>query len=215
MIKLNLVYLSKKATLNAKNKIFQQKDKMPTKRLEAYTELDDETAKLHNIISYLLLKKILTDNNIEVDESSYNYSKDGKPYYENSNINFSISHSEDMIAVAIDDNELGIDVEKIKEVKNNIIDRVYSKEEQKLYSEKLLDDSFFCKTWTKKESFAKSSGKGMNIDFDSITLDLESDFNEIKDYYINTIKLKDAYLSICGKTKEYDINEINIEQLFD
>jgi len=214
-MKIYYINLPKNLLIKIKNKLFEYADKMPLKRYKAYQELNDEMAKIQNILSYLLLRKILNDNNIKMYDNHFNYCKNGKPYFENSNIKFSISHSNNLIAVAIDDNDLGIDVEQIKKVNNNIINQVYSKEEQTIYKNKLNNEEFFCKTWTIKESFVKATGQGMNINFNLLTFNLASDLNQIDNYFINTLKINNSFLSICGKKRKYQIDEIIIEQLLD
>jgi hypothetical protein len=41
--------------------------------------------------------------------------KERKPYFKYSDLKFSISHSRDIVAVCFDENEVGFDIEKIKE----------------------------------------------------------------------------------------------------
>ena len=61
---------------------------------------------------YLLLKKMLDEEN--VNDPIIETEKDGKPYISNyDNIHFNISHAGRMVACAISDEEIGIDIEKI------------------------------------------------------------------------------------------------------
>jgi len=197
-----------------KKDIFESSKNLPLKRFQLYLSLEDQQAQIESLISYLLLIKALEDNNFLTTNLGFSYHRSGKPYFTNSNVKFNISHSEDIIAIAIDNEEIGLDVEKIEEVNANLISRVYSEQEKEIYKEKLLDSDFFFKTWTIKESYIKFSGIGLNADVTQLTFDLNSNQNKYEDKFINTVKINDFYLSLCTKKKEYQIRKISLEQLF-
>jgi len=206
--------LPKELSKEIKNELLEAVEKLPLQRYRSYIELCDEKARLRNIVAYSLLIRVLRDYDIDINISDFSCHKNGKPYFKNSNVKFNISHCDDVIAVAISDDEIGLDVEKIKVVNSNLINKVYSVQEQKTNAEKLLDEDFFCKTWTIKESYVKRDGQGLNIEPSSLSFNLNLDLNKLNDNYINTIKLNDFYLSVCGNQKAYQIQEITIEQLY-
>lgn len=187
---------------------------LPPQKYKAILELSDETAKMQSIISYFLLLRILKENKIKIENTDFTYENNGKPYFTNSKIKFNISHSENTIAVAISNSEIGIDVEKIRKINPNLIKWVYSEKEQKKYFDKILDINFFYKTWTIKESYAKFNGSGLNIDFNSLSFDLELKSIKFHDIIIETYKIEDFYISICSKSKKIQIKKYDFEQLF-
>ena len=216
MAKVEICYvkLSEETLKQYKKMILKAKEILPLKRYLAYIKLEDDMMKIQNIIGYLLLKKMLENSGINTTNLGYSYHKNGKPYFNNSYIKFNISHSDNIIAVAIDEEEIGLDVEKIDEVNSCLTKRVYSNEEQILYQKNLLNNDFFYKTWTIKESYLKYIGTGLNLDVTSLTFNLEEDLNKLNEIFIVSMKIDDFYLSFSSKKKEYQINEITIEQLF-
>lgn len=83
------------------------------------------------------------------------YNEHGKPYLENGPY-FSISHCKEGIAVAIDDQPIGIDIEHIRHADKDLIDRVMNEEERVG-----MDDRKFTRLWTQKEAIVKAQGTGI------------------------------------------------------
>jgi hypothetical protein len=48
----------------------------------------------------------------------------GKPHFLNDKLYVSVSHSENLMVIAFDSNEIGIDLEKNRDIKKEVIDRV-------------------------------------------------------------------------------------------
>ncbi len=85
--------------------------------------------------------------------------ENGKPYLKDIPLFFSVSHTEDLTAVAISEEELGLDVEKLtREVKFPLILKRYSLSEQK----RILTGEDFIRNWTAKESFIKKRGEKLS-----------------------------------------------------
>ena len=83
------------------------------------------------------------------------YNEHGKPYLENGPY-FSISHCKEGIAVAIDDQPIGIDIEHIRHADSDLIARVMNEEERVG-----MDDRKFTRLWTQKEAIVKAEGTGI------------------------------------------------------
>ena len=73
-----------------------------------------------------------------------------KPYI-NKDINFNISHSKNMILCVVDKNNIGVDIEEIKEVPKDIFDMIFHKNELEHY--KNMSKEQFYKIWTIKEAY--------------------------------------------------------------
>ena len=100
-----------------------------------------------------------------VSEASIVFGKNenGKPFAENLDVQFNISHSEDMVVCAVDDKPVGIDVEKIRQIDLKIAKRVYTQDEIRyLYGgdESETPERFF-ELWTAKEAYLKFLGCGI------------------------------------------------------
>ncbi len=122
-------------------------------------------------MSEVLLRYILWKHyKILLNEVKFEYNVYGKPSLaRNTNLYFSISHSDEWILCAVSEVPIGIDVEKIVEDVIGIANRFYTKEEV-TYIEKKLPinrDAAFCKIWTLKESYVKCIGKGLSIPLNS------------------------------------------------
>lgn len=104
-----------------------------------------EGLKRYQIIS----KSISGELNFENVESAV-ISRAGKPHFENLDLKFSLSHSKGCYAVAFSQFEVGLDIEKVRNVKNYRLMKKLSAE---------TEEQFFRK-WTKLEAYAKYSGEG-------------------------------------------------------
>ena len=95
--------------------------------------------------------------------------KMGKPSLaERPDIHYNLSHAEGIAACIISDFECGIDCEKVRDFRPNVIKRVFSENEKKMFentpeSEKNL---LFFKLWTLKEAYVKAVGIGISYPMD-------------------------------------------------
>lgn len=150
--------------------IVREKDKI--------IKIKDNDAKYNTLISKLLLHYYFQKNynisNFKIQRTRYN-----KPYIKNSNIHFNISHSKDLIVLAVNNSSIGIDVENITIFNYDIIKKFFSiKEEEYInsFSNNEKKKHEFFKLWTQKESFIKCIGKG----FYHNILDTNMVFNQQK-----------------------------------
>lgn len=124
-------------------------DELPV-HLEAYRG----AVKQASFSAWNLLYKVLSVNNLQI--STVDFTDTGKPYFKNSNIHFSISHSGGVCAVAVSGQSVGVDIELQKISYNfHLIERSLTEKEQKLF------DGDFTRIWCRKEAVAKMTGKGI------------------------------------------------------
>ena len=95
----------------------------------------------------------------------------GKPQINNDiGINYSISHSNNIVICAVSRNNIGCDIEKIKTISSNIAERFFC-EGEKAYLNDFSDSEFeneFFRLWTIKESYIKIDRKdGVKLPKDS------------------------------------------------
>ncbi len=112
---------------------------------------------------------------IDKKDIIFSVTNQGKPFCKSHpEIYFSLSHSGDFLALAVSDREIGIDIEKIREAKENLIRRVCSENEiKKIYSSE-NPDRVFTEIWTKKEAYLKALGTGIDRKLSSIDTTSES-----------------------------------------
>lgn len=97
----------------------------------------------------------------------------GKPYLEGIPICYSISHSGDMVAVALSPKEVGCDVECKSKNAMSIAEHFFS-EDEVAFLRSIDDESRqgleFTRLWTMKESVVKCSGEGIRRAFSDFSL---------------------------------------------
>lgn len=122
--------------------------------------------------------------------TSYKISKsiNGKPYIDNSNIFYNISHKNKMVGLIISNSEVGLDIEYIdtENIKRESILKYFFTEKER---ESITNNEELLTLWTKKESYIKLNGGMLR---DAIGLDI----NNINVIY-DTFKLDNYIITIC------------------
>lgn len=127
----------------------------------------------------LLLREMLSSFSIDQDLSKLRYTNYQKPYFENSDFNFNISHSGKYVVCAgTDQSKLGVDIEEIKSI--NILDfkEQFHTEEWAQIKDSGNNLAAFYEFWTMKEAIIKADGKGLSIPLKN--LNLSSISNRVK-----------------------------------
>lgn len=86
---------------------------------------------------------------------------DGKPYLRDSDLSFSLSHSDSFAACALSDHPVGLDLEYRGRISDAVLRRSFSPVEQALVRDAADPDLLFTRLWTGKESFVKATGRGI------------------------------------------------------
>ena len=121
--------------------------------------------------SYLLLHDMLLqlgaispDEPIEFIVNEY-----GKPYLKGkSDLYFSISHCHQGIAVAVENQEVGIDIEQLRNPSPSLLRFTMNPQEQQEISSDPEPARLFTRYWTQKEALAKWQGTGIKEDLQSL-----------------------------------------------
>jgi len=123
-----------------------------------------------------------------------------------SRIHFNISHSGNWVACAIDESQVGIDVEEIKPISFKIAERFFSRDEYLalLSQPEKTQLKYFYMIWTLKESYIKAEGKGLSIPLNSFTVRIETNNinvivgNKAREFYFYQSFLdSDVVYAIC------------------
>jgi len=139
----------------------------------------------------------------------FNIAEKGKPHLmDYPGIHFNISHSGDLVACAVSNSEIGIDIEHFRKVNFRVAERFFSPLEIKdlLELDESLRQNYFFTLWTIKESFLKAIGSGLTRNLNSFTVIRTIDgFALIGDelsesFYVTTFLLQRQYpLAVCCK----------------
>lgn len=127
----------------------------------------------------------------------------GKPYFENTDIKFSISHSGDYVCVAVARGiEIGVDIQKFQENRDRLAKRFYAEGELKKLeglNEEEKRQEFF-RIWTRKEALLKADGCGITVDLRSFDVTGEKVYFNGKTYVLHSLTEdvpKGYYISVA------------------
>lgn len=119
------------------------------------------------VFSDMLLREMLREH-YSLDAPEFYTDEKGKPHIKGDKVHFSISHSGEYVACAVDSSPVGIDIERIRTVTLSLIKRVCTEEElqyvlggndaQNVDCEVCLR---FLHLWCAKEAYLKYTGEGL------------------------------------------------------
>ncbi|MCL2865887.1 MAG: 4'-phosphopantetheinyl transferase superfamily protein [Lachnospiraceae bacterium] len=147
----------------------------------------------------------------------------GKPYVKNIPVHFNISHSGDFVVCAFSEQEVGIDIEQIKEIDLKIAYRFFSKSEyEDLFQQSIIHQlDYFFSLWTLKESYLKWIGSGMAIPLDSFCFKITDagisllDKNRKALPFFKQIWMDGYKLAVCSMMDNFpdQVEKISIEKI--
>ncbi|RKM60431.1 4'-phosphopantetheinyl transferase superfamily protein [Butyrivibrio sp. CB08] len=183
--------------------------KMSTERKNKIDALKVESAKRLSLGAGILLEKALAEAGIVVAgaasgaEAPYRiaFGPQGKPYIEGSqDFFFNLSHSGSMVAIAVSDREVGVDIQKLRHFDERLSNYVFNIEDREFAKELLARydiasvqdrdgasdmasvqdrdgasnmDYIYTRMWAMKESVMKHNGKGLAMEPQKIVLRLD------------------------------------------
>ncbi len=110
------------------------------------------------VARYVLMKRTEMANK-EIDFVKNRF---GKPFLEGRpDVQFNVSHSGIWIVFAVDDLQVGVDVEQVQPIDFSICEHYFSKDEYADLIAKSDREGYFFALWTLKESFLKILGEGL------------------------------------------------------
>ncbi|MBQ7340929.1 MAG: 4'-phosphopantetheinyl transferase superfamily protein [Oscillospiraceae bacterium] len=144
-----------------------------------------------------LLQTLLREH-YGITNAKLHRASNGRPYLANSHLHISLSHSDQMVACAVSEDPVGIDIEKIRPMSLKIC-RHLCVEEEKAYllSDSGLTENDECQDpevlrrlfeiWTAKEAYFKKQGTGIT-DLKSVNvLHLERETHNLENYILTII----------------------------
>lgn len=159
------------------------------------------------------LSRIIACNDLGVSNTEITFLRNwyGKPYIkEFPKYHFNISHTSNIIVIVISNNEIGVDIEKIRNADLRIAKRFFTKDEQEYILENsLVQNNRFYEVWTKKEAYMKYVGKGLHMPLNSFNV-----FDRNISEKLKTFKREDYLITICSDCldKSFVTIEINEKQ---
>lgn len=149
---------------------------------------DDELARANKFYSKALKQRFIIRRAIsrsilghyteqQPEKISFSLNKYGKPYLSNDDYHFNLSHSEDLVVMAVSKRQIGVDIEFIKVIPDMaLVAKHHFSEKEKLDLLNLPSNQqihAFYRYWTGKEAFIKADGRGLGIPLDSFDVTLK------------------------------------------
>ncbi|MBM7716591.1 4'-phosphopantetheinyl transferase superfamily protein [Siminovitchia sp. FSL H7-0308] len=220
------IRLSKTSTIDPYKRLFPLLDR---NKKETMSNLKMEKDKVRTVLSHLFVKYLLAKElDCKMEDVQFSYSKYKKPYLvSHLNCSFNISHSGDMIAIAIAKEEVGIDCEQYKNLDYVELAKQFCVPEEYSYiiQSTNVEEAFY-KMWTLKESYVKAIGKGLHVSLKSFSFSIDGTSiyfyqggNKSSAYHFYSEKIQDNYhFALCSRVPmkqeqinfhSYDQSEVN------
>lgn len=139
----------------------------------------------------------LAEQDLRIPKDSITVKKEahGKPYFDGyREWQFNISHTSGMIAIAMSDKPVGIDIERTQKQDLRIAERFFTSSEYNYINDPQTDEEKsirLLRIWTEKEAYMKLTGEGMSRSLQSFDVfDIQAN--------IQTRILEDYILSVCS-----------------
>ncbi|MEO5892707.1 MAG: 4'-phosphopantetheinyl transferase superfamily protein [Ferruginibacter sp.] len=162
------------------------------KKIQSFKHWQDAERSLAGNI--LLLKGLKEMNITGIELARLQYNAFQKPYFDNQ-VQFNISHSGLYTICAIScTNAVGIDVEEIKEIPLGDFTEFFYYEEWQEVLNAVDPTRAFYTLWTKKESFLKVIGTGLNVPLNKIIIRNEQISWENKNWLLQPVLLDELHV---------------------
>lgn len=176
---------------------------IPQVKRSSITAIKNEKAKKESLLAWYIVSAVSKKYSLSCDDVAF--SKTNKPYFINSQLHFNITHSNGFVSCAFSKEDVGIDAEEIKSVKDSVMRYVLCENEMSKINLLENKNDAFIKIWTLKESYLKHSGKGIasglkEVDFSPFICENEFVFDSL---YCRCEKINSIYFSICSKDNMY------------
>lgn len=195
--------------------LMKQLDENKQAAIKRYLRREDSQRAL---VSEALARLVIMDS-LKISNSEIRFGKNefGKPFLlEHPGFHFNVSHSGEWVVCAVDDEDIGIDVEEICCIDIKIADRFFSRQEvadinSRQEAERL---PYFYDIWTLKESYIKAWGKGLSVPLDSFSLSrggngeiLLTTCNSFNKCFFRQYDIDSGYkMSVCALKNQFPDN---------
>lgn len=131
-------------------------------RVEKLRRTDDQT---RSICADHLARKLLLRAGAGPEQLKFTRTSRGKPLCPASGLHFSLSHSGFYVACVVAESEVGLDIEMLRPVRQELAHRVCTEAELAwLFPAGTFDAARFLALWTAKEAYLKFTGEGIDTD---------------------------------------------------
>lgn len=168
---------------------------LPENRIEKYNRLKRNSDRDNCVVAYLLLRYALRENGIDSFETEVG--ANGKPFLKSEKLFFNISHCAEGVAVVVDTEPVGIDVQEIGGFNEKVAKRFFNESENKKINASPDKAKAFTRIWALKESAIKCEGKSLANLVEFSFGDYENFFEKYEKKF-SCLSEKNVLISVCG-----------------
>lgn len=195
-------------------------------RQERVALFSNQTSKEKFLAVEQLTSKFIADS-FKIPVTNFNGSVGEKPYLKDyPHISVSRSYAGDYVVLAGENKwNIGIDCEEISDFNPDIGKYFFTREEREYIDSSKDKSTAFTLLWTRKESFIKCIGRGIDYPLNTLDITPKEDIksydskkpvfsknHQLGNYYINSYIYQGMVISICS---EKDDDFPNIEQIYE
>ncbi|WP_053002139.1 4'-phosphopantetheinyl transferase family protein [Kordia jejudonensis] len=173
-----------------------------------------------SLLGKLLIKEGMKSISETTDFKKLRFTKYKKPYFENTPVQFNISHAGQLAIAIIAANyetDIGIDIEKIHPVcVQDFVPQMTTYEQEVVLNAVDKQNAFF-NYWTQKEAVIKAHGKGLAIPLTSFEVKNNKAHIDDLTFFLTKMEVKDGYVCHCAtqekiNREQFILKEININR---
>lgn len=141
---------------------------IPQWRREKALKNKSSVDRINGAFVYLLLQRLMKNGFGAEDQAPFEYGEKGKPYFTESPLFFSMSHSRCAVGAAVSYSEVGFDITDSRSIREELAERICSPAELSGFLCSENKQRFLRRLWCKKESLVKRTGEGFSKGFTDI-----------------------------------------------
>ncbi|WP_326984036.1 4'-phosphopantetheinyl transferase superfamily protein [Chryseobacterium sp. MYb264] len=157
---------------------------------------------LRSLLGDLIIRLLLCSHyGFQNEKISYEYGQYGKPFLsESPHLHFNISHSGNWVIGVVAEHKVGIDIEKITDMKPELCSLAFTEKENEMLQKLSPQErkKMFFELWTVKESYIKATGKGLSEGLNTLEVMKERDLIRIQKDGKNTTSYFETFEMIGG-----------------
>lgn len=163
---------------------------------DAILKIQAEPKRKERIAAEYLRRKAIADYcGVPVKEIEFDITDKGKPYVKNLDVHFNVSHSSGIVVCAVSDKEIGIDIERIREINPRAAEKFASPSELEYIRN---SENGFFEIWTLKEAYFKCIGTGLGADIKNVSFNISRNGIECSENGFEFFFKKIAENCICS-----------------
>lgn len=173
-----------------------------------------QDAQLSLLGRLLLNQGILKNSQLKTVNSKILFNDYNKPYFEDKEINFNISHSGEIVICAISEPyTIGVDIEVMNTININDFKSQMTVNEWNLIVNTTNQKVAFYNYWTQKEAVVKAHGKGLSIPLQSFEIKDNATSVDAKMFYTSKVDLEEDYMCYIAYGQEINTDNVIVKKI--